>query len=145
MHHSHRYFTFYANVPPEQTSLRKSHRAQIEGMVLLAQAKPKGMCWAAMLHTGVDPWVNHVKRQMALREAKQQPRAVAKTHRQQSKTAATKLKLKGDRLMQVGDYAAAAEAYSRAKESAARTRDSCYSKFDSGSGAAAAFSRVAIV
>ena len=133
------------HIPPEQTSLRKSQRAQIEGMALLAQAKPKGMSWAAMLHAGVEPWVNHVKRQMALREAKQQPRAVAKTRsRQQSGAAGTKLKLKGDRLMRVGDYAAAAEAYSQAKESAARTRDRC-SKFGGDSGAAGAFSRVAIV
>ena len=36
-----------------------------------------------MLHAGVEPWVKHVKRQMALREAKQQPRAVAKKLEQQ--------------------------------------------------------------
>eukprot|EP01043_Picozoa_sp_COSAG02_P023819 COSAG02_NODE_1282_length_13471_cov_56.770790_10_plen_102_part_00 len=64
-------------------SLRKSERAQIEGMALLAQAKPKTLSWAGMLHKGVEPWVKHVKRQMALREAKQQPRAVVKKHKQQ--------------------------------------------------------------
>ena len=61
--------------------LRKSQRAQIDGMALLALAKPKSMSWLGLLHNGVDPWVKHVKRQLALRELKQQPRAVAKQQR----------------------------------------------------------------
>ena len=66
-------------------SVRKSQRAQIQGMALLAQAKPKGLSWAGMLHKGVEPWVKHVRRQMALREAKQQPRVVAKKQHQNQK------------------------------------------------------------
>ena len=99
--------------------------------------------------TGCADRVKHVKRQMALLEAKQQPRAVAK-HEQRKQTGggsgASKHKLAGDRLMKAGDYRGAAEAYSRAKEQAALRQGAAAvsGKRAGGGGSGRAFSRVPI-
>lgn len=144
-------------------------------MALLASAKPKSMSWLGLLHNGVDPWVKHVKRQIALREVKQQPRAVLRHHSGMTAysnlslkllttvredrlydrcsaletllcAAGNAVKLEGDRLMRNGNYAGAEEAYNRAQQAA--TRKLCgHSKHarPGGSASSLAFSRVAIV
>jgi hypothetical protein len=97
--------------------------------------------------TGCADRVKHVKRQMALLEAKQQPRAVAK-HEQRKQTGggggASKHKLAGDRLMKAGDYRGAADAYGRAKEQAALRAAAVSGKRAGGGGTGRAFSRVPI-
>lgn len=119
-------------------ALRGNHRNQIEGMALLAQAKPASLSWAGLLHKGVSPWVKHVKRQMALLEAKQQSRLLVTAEKP------SRAKLEGDRMMKAGDYAGAAEAYATATKQRACKRRSGGGDRGGKAGLSDAFSRVPI-